>query len=397
MLVFGRDFMAVRFSCVTFVFSVLVCSLHSMGQVSENLPSKKVVKNKQVEIDDAIAVGVEQLLKIQNDDGSWPYEGVYRVRRQIPVGYRIGGTAICCEALLYATPASHEPANQSIMRGVDLILEELEHPLMEPSQKDQYDVRVWGHTFALDLFCRLKHSGRFPKSEEKTKPWIEKLTRTLLFEELKTGGWNYANRRAHAAFVTVPVVQALLWSRGTDQKVPAEVFQRAIDALNRSRNSSGAFTYSGNERESRPTQLPGSIARAAGCELVLELLGANRDKQIQAALDAFHKHWIELEKRRKKTGTHVAPYGVAPYYFYYGHRYVAQAIAGLGKADRPAEYERFNAVLFKTRDEDGTWNDRVFDRSKAYGTAMAMMALLAERVPLPPKYADTENPMDFGN
>ena len=47
---------------------------------------------------------VELLVELQEPDGQWAYEGVYRVARQIPVGYRVGGTAIVADTLLYAAP-----------------------------------------------------------------------------------------------------------------------------------------------------------------------------------------------------------------------------------------------------------------------------------------------------
>jgi hypothetical protein len=36
-----------------------------------------------------------------------------------------------------------------------------------------------------------------------------------------------------------------------------------------------------------------------------------------------------------------------------------------------------------TRREDGTWNDRVFDRTANFGTAMAIMALMMPDTPPP--------------
>jgi hypothetical protein len=82
----------------------------------------------------------------------------------------------------------------------------------------------------------------------------------------------------------------------------------------------------------------------------------------------------------------VAPHNIAPYYFYYGHRYAAQAIEMLPEAKRKAERAKLVDVILKTRDEDGTWNDRVFERSRNYGTAMVVLALLNEKTPVPAKY-----------
>ncbi len=44
-----------------------------------------------------ILTAVTQLLLMQESDGTWPYEGVYRVGGEIPIGYRIGGTALVGE------------------------------------------------------------------------------------------------------------------------------------------------------------------------------------------------------------------------------------------------------------------------------------------------------------
>lgn len=324
-----------------------------------------------------------QLLEIQEPDGAWPYEGVYRVNRKIPVGYRIGGSAIVCSALLHADLESNrEAADLAIGKSVDLILEELEHPLMTPSTENRYDVRVWGHIYALDLFCRLKSSQRLAELSKKTEPWIQKLVDAIEFQEIEGGGWNYANQRSHAAFVSAPAIQSLLLAAELGYEVDPEVLQRGGQVLLDTRSDNGAYQYSG--KGPRPTEMPGSIARSALCESTLIMLGRGDHDRLQVAIDAFHEHWDELEKRRKKTGTHKPPYGVAPYYFYFGHRYVAQAIELLPETEQKKEFEKFEAVLMRTRDPDNTWNDRVFDRSKAYGTAMSVLALSQDRVLSPP-------------
>jgi len=356
-----------------------------------------------------IAKSVEQLIALQEKDGAWPYEGVYRVRGKIPVGYRIGGTAIVCTSLLYCNsrpvnskseapesdPNGNRSVHEAIERGTKLILKELEDPLMRPSVENRYDVRVWGHIYALDFFCHLQNSKNpaFTKLADDVEPWIQKLTDYLIKEEIDGGGWNYANHRQHACFVTAPAIQALLRAKYRGAKVPDAVFFRGRRALEKSRTPDGAYQYSGVLGERRPAKLPGSIARSANCETTLLLLGGGSRKNLRASIDAFHKHWDELEKRRKKTGTHKPPYNVAPYYFYYGHRYLAQAIRMLPAEQQSVEIKKFNAVLLKTKDKDNTWNDRVFDRSKAFGTAMSIMSLDAS-VPMPPSLKDLQIVLD---
>lgn len=342
---------------------------------------------ERMEPADLIKTAVKELIGLQEDDGDWPYQGVYRVAGEIPVGYRIGGTALVCEGLLAAAPAD-EKAKSAIERGVVFILQTLEHPLMTPSTRDAYDVRVWGHCYALDLFCRLREVKRMGGHGKAIESWIPRLVAALVKEELPKGGWNYASRRAHASFVTCPVTQALLLARSQGEDVPDEVFKRAREVLEKARLESGTFLYGGvapdAKRKDSGKDLPGSVARSAVCETTLLLLGGGSTKSIEAALGAFHEHWQWLEKRRKKTGTHEPPYMIAPYYFYYGHRYAAQAIQMLPQDRRSDERVRLLEKIMRTRDPDGTWNDRVFPRSRNFGTNMVMLALLGDTAPLPP-------------
>lgn len=332
--------------------------------------------------DAMIATAVDRIVAMQEDDGAWPYEGVYRVRRQIPVGYRIGGTAIVSTALLYAADTDDAEAKAAIGRGIALILEELEHPLMVPSDEDAYDVRVWGHIYALDFFCRLREADRAGDYAEAIDAWVPRLIEALVVQEVRGGGWNYASKRAQAPFVTSPAVQALLWARSQGADVDDAMLNRAAMALQVGRGGDGAYEYAGRAR--RPL-LPGAIARSPVSDVTLGLLGQPvSEDELQAQVDAFHEHWDELEKRRAQNGTHVAPYGVAPYYFYYGHRYLAQAIAMLPEEQRAAEHERLLEKFLRTLADDGTWNDRVFERSANFGTAMSVLGLLGEGVPLPP-------------
>jgi hypothetical protein len=319
---------------------------------------------------------VERLVEIQETDGAWPYEGVYRVGGKIPVGYRVGGTSIVCCALLGAPIKDRQKADEAIRRGVALILTELEHPLMKRSTINRYDVRVWGHIYALELLVRLKTCGRFADLERDAQAWIEKLVPILVEEQLDDGGWNYASRNQHATFVTAPALQALMLAHKQGVEVETSVFDRGLKALTNSRGRNGAFSYSGTTAVmGGGEKIPGSIARNAVCEATLLMFDQGDLQHLQTAIDGFYEHWDELEKRRKKTGTHLPPYGIAPYYFYYGHRYLAQALEMLPAESREKEFERFEVILRKTMDDDHTWNDRVFERSRAFGTAMSILAL----------------------
>jgi hypothetical protein len=363
--------------CLFLATSLPLCSLLGVQAALSD-------KDKPPTREELIRKAVADVVQMQEKGGQWPYEGVYRVKGEIPVGYRIGGTACVADTLLSAAPDDKD-AKEAVAKGLAFVLKELDDPLMAPSTEDAYDVRVWGHSYALEFLCHVRAAKVAGDKADQVKEWIPKLVEILVKEELPKGGWNYANRRTPASFVTAPVTQALLVARSQGEKVPEAVFERARTVLEDGRGDDGAFAYSGAIKgREKANELPGSAARSAVCETTLVLLNGGSTDAIRAALDAFYKNWDELEKRRQKAGTHEGPYHIAPYYFYYGHRYAAQAIEMLPEKERAKERERLLAVLLKTREEDGTWNDRVFPRSKNYGTSMVLLALIGDKGPPPP-------------
>lgn len=112
-------------------------------------------------------------------------------------------------------------------------------------------------------------------------------------------------------------------------------------------------------------------------ESTLELFGRGDPRRLSLAVRSFFTHWDELEHRRQKTGTHVEPYGVAPYYVLYAHLHAAQAIEMLpDPAERGAQRAEILARLGRIQETGGGWNDRVFPRSLSFGTATVVLALL---------------------
>jgi hypothetical protein len=86
---------------------------------------------------------VAQLVALQEESGAWAYEGVYRVHREIPGAYRVGGTAVVAGALLCAAPDDLK-ARRAVDRGLEFVIGGLGDPPLGASTDDAYDVRVWG-------------------------------------------------------------------------------------------------------------------------------------------------------------------------------------------------------------------------------------------------------------
>jgi len=341
--------------------------------------------------------GQAQDVKVKEPPREWPYEGVYRVEGEIPIGYRVGGTAICATAMLEAAAAGGQElpkeAGEAVERALAFVLEGLEHPLMTAGFERGYDVRGWGHAYALGFLVRMRELGKVPAaSRKKVDAAIGEMVDTLQKTQIKKqGGWNYSRGKdpddaEPSTFMTAPTLQFLFEAARAGEKVDAKVVEHALDVLESGRLESGAFQY-GVDPEHQSGQgfeaVEGAIGRSPACETTLLLAGRGSVERVRGSLDQFFTHWEWLEKRRKQQGTHVKPFMIAPYYFFYAHRYAAQAIELLPEAEREGYRAKLLALLWKVREEDGGWNDRVFPRSECFGTAMSMMALLAPRMPAP--------------
>lgn len=375
-----------------------VCAFSSVStaqqrRVNADWPSPTPAVVKPVSKDDlssAITSGVGILLRLQEGEpkAQWPYEGVYRVGGAIPIGYRVGGTAICGLALLAAPGYAEDASRQeAIARATRFIIDGTEHELMNPEYKGGYDVRGWGYTYSLLFLLKLQDMRAAPadlaeSAHRAAAFYCSAIQKTEIPE---VGGWNYARGAIEkpsppSPFMTGPTLLALYAAKSRGLDVDPAVVERALTYLEKSRTPQGSVNYSGIvERRNDPT--PGAVGRMLAAETALLLGGRGSVDRVRGAIDAYITHWPWLDQRRAKTGTHEGPYGVAPYYFYYAHHAAAEAIELLPESERDEYRRRTNELLFATRLESGGWNDRVFARSEGFGTAMAMLSILRPVAP----------------
>ncbi|MFN0132427.1 MAG: hypothetical protein ACKVW3_07855 [Phycisphaerales bacterium] len=343
--------------------------------------------------DEAIRRGVEIILAMQEGEAKaeWPYEGVYRVNGAIPIGYRIGGSAICAGALLSAPGYAEDAARkEAVARAAAFVISGTEQPLMNPDYDGGYDVRGWGYTYALEFLLRMKAANATPeaiaaRADDTIRWYVRAIEQT---EIPQAGGWNYARPAgkgkvaAPSPFMTAPTLLALFEAKRQGFEVDAGVVERAIRSLEAGRMESGGVTYAG-AGEGKRDGVPGAVGRMMATETALFLAGRSTRANVRASLDAFITHWAWLDKRRAKPGTHQGPYAVAPYYFYYAHEQAARAIELLPRHERAEYRRRLRELLFSVRLPDGSWNDRVFARSASFGTAMAVLSLAQPSLPAP--------------
>ena len=382
---------------------ILVCSLfQGVAPVSgtNEIPER---------ISTSLQEGSDLLLEVQEGSGGaeWPYEGVYRVRASpgdpkalvrgrsaIPIGYRVGGTGICAQAMFQAPGfADHPERVEAVGKAIDFVCLSIKDPRMSAADYEGgYDVRGWGYIYGLRMLLAAHKAGvvsesRASKVDETIRWFIDALD---TIEIPRIGGWNYARQGGAdqssptSPFMTAPALIALFDARAQGFDVDPEMVERALDGLKRCVAPDGYVAYSaGRQTANNPGQIPGAIGRMVSAESALFLAGRSDHTRLSEAVEDFFEHWKELEKRRKKNGTHDPPYGVAPYYFFYGFNCCSEAIELLPETARESARKRLHDILFQVRETDGSWNDRVFKRSRAFGTAMTMNALQKQWLPAP--------------
>ena len=332
----------------------------------------------------------EESSKGRRGANEWPYEGVYRVGGGvIPSGYRVGGTSIVCLALLHAPGyAEDEERQAAVERSVEFALNKLEKDrTLAGKEQSSYDVRGWGQTYAMELFLTvIEKEAVSKKLIKECRKAIPDLVQRLEQGVVPGGGWNYAGR-ACSPFMTGPTLLTLFRAVELGFEVPEELMTDALDALEVARNAeSGSFAYAGRRR----SVMPASAARSAVAELALLQAGRSDAGRMRIAVDGFFDNWEHLLVRKSQQGTHIPPYNIAPYYFFFGHTYAAFAIESLPKEQQGAYRERLRDLLWQTRESHGGWNDRIFPRTESYSTAMTLLALMAPDLPSPAQWRPME-------
>lgn len=239
--------------------------------------------------EEAIRAGIARIVAMEESDpnadgrharGEWPYEGVYRVRGQIPIGYRVGGTAIAILAMTrepgYAEDAARRDA---VARGVEFVCASIGHPLMSIEEYDGgYDVRGWGYTYGLMMLAELKQRGLIPEAHKDAseKAWAFFLEGIEGTEIPEVGGWNYAGSWsgegvAAEHFYDGADTPALFVAERAGIDVDDAMIERGLKYLESASAETGEFVYSGDG--ARGGGVPGATGRMLACETTLMLAG----------------------------------------------------------------------------------------------------------------------------
>jgi hypothetical protein len=342
--------------------------------------------------------GVAFLLADQREDGSWGSAqktkglNIYAPAPGSHEAFRAAVTSLAVMALIESEPllpAERKAAvDKAIDRGADWLVAHLTR-IRRATPDALYN--VWGHAYAIQALVRLH--GRAEGDDEKQAKFRELAASQadmLRRYSFVGGGWSYYDlligsqipSDAAFSFCTATVLIALHEAKSLKIEFPQKLIDKAIASIHRQRKPDFSYAYGEYLRMfpmmdiNRPG---GSLGRSQACNLALRLYGDERvtDEVIETWLDRLYARNGWLSVGRKRPIPHESYFGVAGYFYFYGHWHAALCIDQLPAEKRRHFQEHLAHILIPLQEKDGSWWDYPFyNYHQQYGTAMAIMSLV---------------------
>ena len=346
----------------------------------------------EVELNAAIARGVEFLLKDQNRDGSW---GSAERTKDLNIyagfgshhAFRTAVTAMCVSALIEVADRQRPAVSEALERGEAFLFEQLS----EVRRDDPILIyNVWTHAYGIQALVNMH--GRLPDDvarQEKIAGLIREQFEKLRKYESAEGGWGYYDFNAgtqrpassSTSFVNAAVLVAFDDARQIGIDPPQKLVDRALKMVQFQRKPDNTYIYGTYLRNQpmMPINRPGgSLGRSQACNLALRVWG---DTSIE---DTVCREWLDrlisrngwLDMGRKRPIPHESHFQVAGYFYYFGHYYAALTIPLLPAADRAFYQDHLATILLGHQEADGSWWDYpLYNYHQQYGTAFSLMSL----------------------
>ena len=361
--------------------------------LAERGPKPKPVDQPSPDrIEKSIERGVGLLLELQNKDGSWGSADSSRpgeIYAPVPGAhhaFKAAVTALCISALM-EVGGDAPTVGEAIDRGEAWLFDRL--PSVRRATPDAF-YNTWTHAYGIQTLAKML--GRKPDDAERRDKILDLIDQQLdMLDRFETvgGGWTYYDFLAHTkkpsdagfSFVTATALVALAEARGAGVKIPQRLVDRATASIRRQRNPDYSYLYGEylKYRPRRPINRPaGSLGRSQACNLAMRLWGDKTvtDEVLRTWLDRLFARNGWLDIGRKRPIPHESWFGVAGYFFYYGHYYAALCIDQLPLDQRAPFQDQLADRLLALQEKDGSWWDYpLYNYHRQYGTALALMSL----------------------
>jgi hypothetical protein len=368
-----------------------------------NLPKLPTVKPapitppKQSDITASIERGVKFLLDDQRPDGSWGSAektkglNIYAPPPGAHDAFRTAVTSLVIMALIESEPVVPEDQRPKIAKAIDRGAEWLDkhlHELRRATPDAIYN--VWGHAYSIEALVKL-HAREAGNAElqKKWKDHAQHQADMLARYSYVGGGWSYYDEVAGSqtpgdaafSFCTATVLISLKHAETIGVTFPERLVKKGIASILRQQRPDLSYNYGEYTRlDPRYRERPGgSLGRSQACNLALRFYGNERitDDVLTSWLDRLFARNGWLSMGRKRPIPHESYFGVAGYFYYYGHWYAALCIEQLPEAKRAYFQDHLAHLILPLQERNGCWWDYPFyNYHQQYGTAMAVMTLV---------------------
>lgn len=391
-----------NWTCPPFFALLLIASLAGspslaatkLGTTPKPAP---ITAPEPAKIAEAIQRGVNFLLADQRPDGSWgsPEKtkglNIYAPPPGAHDAFRAAVTSLVVMALIEAEPQLAEDQRPEVAKAIDrgaAWLDERLGRLRRATPDALYN--VWGHAYAIQALVKL-HDRAADDLELQAKWKDHAKAQAAMLERYSFvgGGWSYYDFDAGTqipgdaafSFTTATALIALKEAESIGVEFPERLTKKAIASIVRQQKPDFSYAYGEYTRlepwyHERPA---GSLGRSQACNLALRLCGDERitDELLKNWLDRLFARNGWLSMGRKRPVPHESYFGVAGYFYYYGHWYAALCIDELPESERPYFQDHLAHILLPFQERDGSWWDFPFyNYHQQYGTAMAVMSLI---------------------
>lgn len=372
------------------------------GQVDEQVLPKKVVPSPPVmdetplpaeELEASIKHGVDFLLKIQNENGSWggPTDtkglNIYAPLPGAHHAFRMGSSGLALTGLVMADDKRPE-VQAAIDKAEKWMIEALPH-LKRADSTTTYN--NWGHAYALRAICALgKREGI---SQEKKALYAklaqEQVDALVRYQDID-GGWGYLHMSSvtqrpsgeSTSFMTGTVLLAIHEAKEIfGSTFPKDRLLMAMQSIHIQQTPDFSYVYAmGHKNHPRvPINRPaGSLARTPVCNGALRVWGDEEitDKVLVMGLDRLVKRNGWLDIGRKRPVPHETHFSISGYFYFYGHYYASECILMLPEAQQDEWKDKLAKILLDKQESDGSWWDYpLYSYGPPYGTGYTLAAL----------------------
>lgn len=310
---------------------------------------------------------MEWLRQRQNGDGSF---GADVVEAGVQ-GHR-GVTALAGIAILNEWELSRVDGNAPVPPEVEKALDYfLARP---PNRKALRGPDVWGNAFGIEFLVKCHKLREFRSKRDAIRDKLREIYEELGRMQGPDGGWMYYDfaKSTSASFVTAAMVVNMALAKREGVGPEDALIERAVGHLKRVRLAEANYTYRTGVR----LPIEGNAARGPLCELAMVLTGNSTQDALRTSIENFFKYRHVIQKIKGQRGTHIGEGRTAPYYYLYGHYWMARAIKALDRPMRNAYLERLRDAILADQEKDGTfWDWPMFRHHKTCGTALGAMCL----------------------